>query len=131
MGNIVLIGGGTQVQNVIDIIEKEDKYKIVGIIDSVQRIGRKIFGYPVIGRQENIHKLSQEFNYMGGIITIGDNGTRKIIREQVDQLFSKLEWVNAIHPSVIIGKREITASQVVKTFGLVIITNKACQNAEL
>jgi threonine/homoserine/homoserine lactone efflux protein len=32
---------------------------------------------------------------------------------------------------VIIGKREITASQVVKTFGLVIITNKACQNAEL
>ena len=34
-------------------------------------------------------------------------------------------------PSVIIGKREITASQVVRTFGLVIITNKACQNAEL
>lgn len=34
-------------------------------------------------------------------------------------------------PSVIIGKREITASQVVRTFGLVIITSNACQKAEL
>ena len=34
-------------------------------------------------------------------------------------------------PSVVIGKRVITASQVVSTFGLVIITNKAFQNAEV
>ena len=123
MDNIVLICGGAQVQNVIDIIEKEDKYKIVGIIDSVQRIGRKLFGYPVIGRQENIHKLSQEFNFMGGIITIGDNGTRMVIREQVDQLFPKLEWVNAIHPSVIIGKNVFMGSGIIIMAGVIINSN--------
>ena len=35
------------------------------------------------------------------------------------------------NPSVMIGKREITASQVVRTFGLVSITIIACQKADV
>ena len=50
MKNIVLIGGGNQAHYTIDIIEKEGKYNIVGIIDSLHDIGSDRFGYKVIGR---------------------------------------------------------------------------------
>jgi saccharopine dehydrogenase-like NADP-dependent oxidoreductase len=39
MKNLVLIGGGNQAHYTIDIIEKEGKYNIVGIIDSIHDIG--------------------------------------------------------------------------------------------
>ena len=66
MKNIVLIGGGNQANYTIDIIEKENKYNIVGIIDSVHDIDSDRFGYRVIGRQENLSKLVKEYEIYGG-----------------------------------------------------------------
>ena len=73
MKNIVLIGGGNQAHYTIDIIEKEGKYNIVGIIDSLHDIGSDRFGYKVIGRQENLSELVKEYEIYGGVISIGDN----------------------------------------------------------
>jgi FlaA1/EpsC-like NDP-sugar epimerase len=57
MKNIVLIGGGNQAHYTIDIIEKEGKYNIIGIIDSIHEIDSDRFGYKILGRQENISQL--------------------------------------------------------------------------
>ncbi|ALJ04603.1 hypothetical protein APS56_05370 [Pseudalgibacter alginicilyticus] len=103
MKNIVLIGGGNQAHYVIDIIEKQNKYNIVGIIDSIQDIGSYRFGYIVIGRQENISELIEKYNLYGGVISIGDNWSRYFVREQITKLVPDFKFVNAIHPSVIIG----------------------------
>jgi FlaA1/EpsC-like NDP-sugar epimerase len=62
MKNIVLIGGGNQAHYTIDIIEKEGKYNIVGIIDSVHEVGSERFGYKILGRQENLKELIAEYN---------------------------------------------------------------------
>ena len=43
MRNLVLIGGGNQSHYTIDIIEKENKYNIVGLIDSVNEVGSERF----------------------------------------------------------------------------------------
>lgn len=100
---IVLIGGGTQLSYSIDIIEKQNSHKIVGIIDSDKPIGLILFGYEIIGRQEDIVTLIAKYNIEGCLITIGDNWTRKKIHYQVSNLAPDLLWPNAIHPSVIIG----------------------------
>lgn len=104
MKNIVLIGGGNQAHYTIDIIEKENKYNIIGIIDSIHEIGSNRFGYPVIGRQENIGILIKQFNIEGGIISIGDNWGRYYVYNQIKTLSPNFHFFNAIHPSVIIGK---------------------------
>lgn len=101
--NIVLIGGGNHVQYSIDIIEKEGKYNVVGIIDSIKDIGTGIYGYKVIGRQENIKSLSLEYNFKSGIITIGDNWIRHKIWKIIMDIDPSFTFVNAIHPSIIIG----------------------------
>jgi sugar O-acyltransferase (sialic acid O-acetyltransferase NeuD family) len=102
--NIVLIGGGTQLSYSIDIIEKQNLHSIVGVIDSNQEIGSNLHGYCVIGKQENIAKLIEEYNIEGCVITIGDNWSRKKIYDQISLLNLNLHWPNVIHPSVIIAK---------------------------
>jgi len=103
MKNIVLIGGGNQAHYTIDIIEKEGKYNIVGIIDSIHEVGSDRFGYKILGRQENISQLIEEHNIEGGVISIGDNWSRYYVYNQILELVPTFIFVNAIHPSVIIG----------------------------
>ena len=101
--NIVLFGGGNQAHYTIDIIEKENKYNIVGIIDSVHEVGSDRFGYPVLGRQENLVDLINQYNIQGGVISIGDNWSRYYVSQQILQIVPSFKFVNAIHPSVVIG----------------------------
>ena len=62
MNNLVLIGGGNQAHYTIDIINKEGKYNIIGIIDSIGEIGTHKFGHKIIGRQENLNNLIESKN---------------------------------------------------------------------
>ena len=103
MKNIVLIGGGNQAHYTIDIIEKEGKYNIVGIIDSIHEIGSDRFGYKILGRQENIVDIINNYNIEGGVISVGDNWARYYISEQIKELSPNFNFINAIHPSVVIG----------------------------
>jgi sugar O-acyltransferase (sialic acid O-acetyltransferase NeuD family) len=119
MQNIVLIGGGNQAHYTIDIIEREGKYNIVGIIDSIQEIGSERFGYKILGRQESILDLIEEYSITGGVISIGDNWSRYFVYEQIKKLAPDFVFVNAIHPSVIIGNNVNIGQGVVAMAGCI------------
>lgn len=121
--NIVLIGGGTQVSYTIDIIEKENKHKIIGIIDSIKDIGHKIENYKVIGKQEDMIRIVNEYSIEGCVISIGDNWTRKAIYEQICGYSIKLNWPNVIHPSVIIGNNVKIGQGMIAMAGVIINSN--------
>jgi len=120
MKNIVLIGGGNQAHYTIDIIHKEDKYNIVGIIDSIHNVGSDRFGYKILGRQEDIKNIIKEYNIYGGIISIGDNWVRHSVSEYIKNLIPLFKFVNAIHPSVIIGENVEIGEGVVMMAGCII-----------
>jgi sugar O-acyltransferase (sialic acid O-acetyltransferase NeuD family) len=103
MKNLVLIGGGNQAHYTIDIIEKENKYNILGIIDSIHDVGSERFGYKILGRQENLVELIELYNIEVGVISIGDNWSRYYVYNKIIEQVPNFEFVNAIHPSVIIG----------------------------
>lgn len=119
MENIVLIGGGNQAHYTIDIIEKEGKYNIIGIIDSIHDIGSDRFGYKIIGRQENLPELIKKYKIHGGVISIGDNWIRNNVFLQVSSLAPDFKFVNAIHPSVIIGNNVVLGKGIVAMAGCV------------
>jgi len=120
MKKIVLFGGGNQVHYTLDIVEKQGLYKVIGIIDSVHDIGSERFGYKVIGRQEDIKSLIEEYGIEGGIITIGDNWIRYYVSQQIKNLVRDFEFVNAIHPSVIIGNNVQLGTGIVVMAGVII-----------
>ena len=123
MANIVLLGGSLHVQYTIDIIEKENKYNIVGITDPNQEIGSEVYGYKIIGRQEQLRELIDKYKIDAGIITIGDNWTRKHVYDFILSEVPQFRFVNAIHPSVIIGKNVQIGVGVVIMAGCIINPN--------
>ncbi len=123
MKNVVLFGGGLHTNYCIDIIKKEGKYTIVGIIDSIKNIGEELFGYTVIGRQEQLKELISRYDIHAGIITIGDNWSRKIVSDCILSQIPDFKFVNAIHPSTIIGMNVQMGSGIVVMAGCIINPN--------
>jgi sugar O-acyltransferase (sialic acid O-acetyltransferase NeuD family) len=66
---IILIGGGGHCRSVIDVIEQEAKFEIIGIIDKSEFLGSKILGYRVIGNDLNLKSLAEKYKY--ALITVG------------------------------------------------------------
>jgi sugar O-acyltransferase (sialic acid O-acetyltransferase NeuD family) len=117
---ILLFGGGNQVHYTIDIIEKENKYEIAGIIDSVHPIGSERYGYKVLGRQDDLINIVNQYKIEAGLITIGDNYSRSIVYDSIIKQMPSFEFINAIHPSVIIGKNVEIGFGVVIMAGVII-----------
>lgn len=117
---ILLFGGGNQVHYTIDIIEKENKYEVVGIIDSIHEIGTDRYGYKILGRQDDLIKIVEEYKIDAGIITIGDNWSRSIVYNAIIKQMPTFNFVNAIHPSVIIGKNVELGVGVVMMAGVIV-----------
>jgi sugar O-acyltransferase (sialic acid O-acetyltransferase NeuD family) len=69
MDDIILIGGGGHCKSVIDVIELENKYKIVGIVDKKALLGEEILGYKVIGCDDDLPILFTK--YKNAVITVG------------------------------------------------------------
>jgi len=69
MKEILLIGGGGHCRSVIDVIEQEGQFQIVGIVDMAELLGRDILGYPVIGDDSDLENLAKKYAY--ALITIG------------------------------------------------------------
>lgn len=101
---IVIIGSSGHSKVIIDIIEKEDKYNIVGLIDAFNDKEDTLFRYKILGSEENLGEIIDHYNVYGCFIAIGDNFLRSKVKNKVDNLNRDLKYINAIHPSASIGK---------------------------
>jgi len=75
---IILIGGGGHCKSCIDVIEREDKYQIKGIIDLPSELGKTILGYEIIGNDsEIINYIKAGYNFLITIGYMGDSMLRE------------------------------------------------------
>jgi sugar O-acyltransferase (sialic acid O-acetyltransferase NeuD family) len=66
---IVLIGGGGHCRSVIDVIEQENRYEIIGIVDKKENIGKKVLDYEVIACDDDLEIIFQACK--NAVITVG------------------------------------------------------------
>lgn len=66
---IVLLGGGGHCHSVIDVIEQENKYQIVGIIDKKELLGTNVLGYKIIANDDDLEEIYKTCK--NAIITVG------------------------------------------------------------
>ena len=100
---ILLIGGGGHCKSVIDVIEQEQNYKIAGIIDKKELIGKEILGYKVIGCDDDLKELRKI--YSKAIITVGQiysNTIRVKLFQQLKELEFELPVI--VSPKAYISK---------------------------
>jgi sugar O-acyltransferase (sialic acid O-acetyltransferase NeuD family) len=103
MDNIVIIGSSGHAKVVIDIVLKQGKYNIVGLLDRFRLVGEKTMGFPILGKEEDLPKLESAHKIKGVIIAIGDNVVRGRVSEVIRKLCPEIKFVSAIHPTAIIA----------------------------
>ena len=92
--NLILIGGGGHCKSVIDVAESAG-YKILGILDMPEEVGKSVLGYTVIGTDDDIPQYADKAEF---IITVGfikNPSIRVRIFEKVKQAVGKLATIVA------------------------------------
>ncbi|GFO55069.1 hexapeptide transferase [Geomonas sp. Red276] len=96
---IFVFGASGHAKVVIDIIEKEGRYRIAFLVDDDPALkGREIYGYPVVGGRDALRErwLRQ------GVIAIGDNESRRSVAGWLAENGFRL--VTAVHPAATLGR---------------------------
>ncbi|MEY8214236.1 MAG: hypothetical protein RPR97_07095 [Colwellia sp.] len=57
MEDIIIIGSSGHAKVVIDVVQQEGKYHIVGLIDRFRKIDEETLGYKVLGKEEDLPEL--------------------------------------------------------------------------
>ena len=117
--NIILIGGGGHCKSCIDVIEQENKFNIAGIVDSKNRIGQRILGYPIIGCDEDLKELNSKFGFF--LITIGQITTpelRKKIFKEIKELGGNFPLI--ISPNSYVSKSAKIGNGTIALHGTII-----------
>ncbi len=123
--SIIIIGAGGHGKVVYDAIIAQNKFEVIGFVDSQLKIGTKVIGQvEVICAQENVASLVKKAEYF--IVAIGNN----IIRAQVyDNLVSLFKPATIIHPLSVIGSEVIIEDgTVVLAYAMINVLSKVGAN---
>ncbi|MFT5601446.1 MAG: hypothetical protein ACI9N1_001690 [Flavobacteriales bacterium] len=106
ISNILLFGTGCHAKVCIDIVESQGTYNIIGIIDSIAKVGAEKYGYTILGTQNELSEIVDKYNVSLWLIAIGDNYVRKLIFDAVVIEVPHFDFVN------IIADRSVLAASV-------------------
>lgn len=98
MNKIFIIGSSGHAKVIIDIVQQQGKYQIVGLLDRHRQVGEQTLGYSVLGEEADLSALILRHGGSGVLLAIGDNFIRSQVAERVQQRCPELRFVTAIHP---------------------------------
>lgn len=117
MQTIAIFGAGGHAKAVIDVIEKEGLYRIVGLLDSHKPPGTEVYGYTVLGNESYI---AEDSSIKGIHVAIGDSWIRGQIAAAIRSLHPDLPFVTAIHPNAAIARGAVVGEGSVLMAGAVV-----------
>ena len=96
---VFVVGSRGHFKVVVDTIEKEGKYVVAGLIDDFRPTSDISFGYPIIGKVEDLPALSKEHECTRVFVAVGDNWLRHLVVERIIKILPDPEFISTIHPS--------------------------------
>ena len=95
MKKIIVVGSGGHAKACIDVIEKQKKFKILGIIENIKSKKKNFMGYPVLGNDKNLKEIKKKCsNALIGVGQIKNPELRSTI-------YNKLKNLGFILPIII------------------------------
>jgi len=102
MEDIIVYGAGGHSKTVIDVIEEQGLYRILGVLDDDENVAGTLLGYPVIvNREEKEDAIRRAY---GGVVAIADSRIRFRIVSKIEAIFPKFRFVNALHTTARISR---------------------------
>jgi len=97
---LVVVGAGGHARVLVDIVEKQARYRVVGLLDDRATMrGTHVLGYPVLGGRE---VLDQSDAPAHAVVAIGAPGARAAWQEHLESRGFQLAVL--VHPSAQVGR---------------------------
>jgi sugar O-acyltransferase (sialic acid O-acetyltransferase NeuD family) len=84
--SLILIGGGGHCRSCIDVIQLGGKFQIDGILDLKHNVGEQVFGFHVIGTDDDIETLPPDTSFLITLGQIRSSARRQAIYERLKAL---------------------------------------------
>jgi sugar O-acyltransferase (sialic acid O-acetyltransferase NeuD family) len=101
---VIIVGSSGHSKVILDIFEKQGKYEIIGLLDAYRTPGEETLGYRVLGKEEDLPVLLEQYPDGNLFVAIGDNWIRHKVVMKIMSLTPNVNFASAIHPSAQIGK---------------------------
>lgn len=92
---LLLVGGGGHCRAVIDVVEQDGRFRIAGIIDKPDQVGRTLYGHEVIGTDADLPGYAGQYRH--AIVTVGQIKTPA----PRQRLFHQLRTLGYDLPSIV------------------------------
>jgi sugar O-acyltransferase (sialic acid O-acetyltransferase NeuD family) len=92
---LLLIGAGGHAAACIDVVEQDGRCTVVGLVASAAEVGKELFGYRVIGTDEDLPNLVERFS--NALIAVGQIKTP----EPRILLFDRLQGMGCVMPVIV------------------------------
>jgi sugar O-acyltransferase (sialic acid O-acetyltransferase NeuD family) len=102
--NIVLIGASGHAHLLIEVIEKEGRVAIAGMLDRDLPVGTDCMGYQVLGCERDLPAVMRTHDVGAAMVAIGDNWVRRRVVERLREIVPGLRFERAVHPSAQIAR---------------------------
>ena len=99
---LLLIGCGGHARSLIDLVESSTDWHVQALVGLPDQVGEELFGYPVVGSDQDLSSLRQDFTY--ALLAIGQIGHP----DQRKHLANHLTRLNYEFPSVISGRAHVS-----------------------
>ena len=86
MKPLLLIGCGGHARSLIELIESTEQWQIQGLVGLSEQVGRQVFGYPVVGCDDDLSGLREECQ--AALLAIGqlpDSAPRVRLSKELEQ----------------------------------------------
>lgn len=120
MERILVYGASDHGKYTIDIVERDGRYHVAGVIDDRADLGSEIYGYRVLGSGDDLPAIVEREGVVGGLIAVGDNFVRHRIVEKVRRSVPRFRFVSAIHPDATIGREVVIGEGSVMMAGAIV-----------
>lgn len=117
---LLIIGAGGHARSVIDTVQCEGRYEILGLLADNLDMGAEVYGYRVLGGLDTIAAIANGNHCHQAIIAVGDNFQRERIATRLRGLDPGVHFSTTIHPAAVISPSAKLGEGVVIMAGVVI-----------
>lgn len=119
MKRVLIVGASGQAHVVIDAMEQEGTWQIVGLVDSFRPAGPTALGYDILGSVEDLPALAKLTDAV--FVGVGDNWTRGKLTCQIRGLVPGMSFATTVHPGAYLGRNTVLGEGVIAMAGSVVM----------
>jgi sugar O-acyltransferase (sialic acid O-acetyltransferase NeuD family) len=101
---VLVFGASGHAKVVLDAIERLDAYRVAALVAKGGPAHPDVFGYPVLGDDENLHSVVEDRHVVGAVIAIGDNWRRHGVAQSVRERFPGIAFPPIVHPGAVVAR---------------------------